>query len=78
MENVIEQFSHLRDWGVIMSDNAKYDDHINKVVTKVRQKIGWIFRTFYTRRTYILKTLWKTLVQCHIDYCSQLDVPGQT
>ena len=61
-----------------MSDNAKYDDHINKVVTKVRQKIGWIFRTFYTRRTYILKTLWKTLVQCHIDYCSQLYMPCQT
>ena len=78
MENIIEQFSSLRDLGVIMSDSAKFEDHIDKVVKKVRQKIGWIFRTFYTRRTDILKTLWKTLVQCHIDYCSQLYMPGQT
>ena len=34
-------------------------------------------RSFYTRRTDHLNNLWKTLVQCHIDYCSQLYLPGQ-
>ena len=34
-------------------------------------------RSFFTRRTDILKQLWKSLVQCHIDYCSQLYLPGQ-
>ena len=34
MENIIEQFSSLRDLGVTMSDNAKYEDHIEKVVKK--------------------------------------------
>ena len=34
-------------------------------------------RTFFTRRTDIRKQLWKTLVQCQKDYCSQLYVPGQ-
>ena len=29
------------------------------------------------RRTDHLKHLWKTLVQCYIDYCSQLYLPGQ-
>ena len=61
-----------------MSEDGKFDDHIEKVVSKVRQKIGWMLRTFYTRRMYILKQLWKTLIQCHIDYCSQLYMPGQS
>ena len=76
-ENIIERFSSLRDLGVILSDDGKFDSHIEKVSKTVRQKVGWILRTFYTRRTDHLKHLWKTLVQCHIDYCSQLYFPGQ-
>ena len=60
-----------------MSDTARFDDHVDKVVKKVRQKVGWILRTFFSRNTEILKQLWKTLVHCHIDYCSQLYMPGQ-
>ena len=77
MEDVIQQFSSIRDLGVMISDDARFDTHIEKVVSKVRQKIGWVFRTFYTRREDILKQLWKTIIQCHIDYCSQLYKPGQ-
>ena len=76
MEDTIQQFSSLRDLGIIMSDNAKFDDHHDKVIRTVRKKIGWILRTFSTRRTEVMKQLWKTLVQCHIDYCSQLTKPG--
>jgi hypothetical protein len=76
MEEVIEQSSSLRDLGVIMTDDGRFEDHINKVVKTVRQKVGWILRSFYTRRTDVMKQLWKSLVQCHIDYCSQLYMPG--
>ena len=34
MEEVIKQVSSLRDLGVIMSDTARFDDHIDKVVKK--------------------------------------------
>ena len=61
---------------MILTDNGKFQDHIEKVVKKVRQKVGWILRSCYTRRTEIIKQLWKSLVQCHIDYCSQLYMPG--
>ena len=77
MEEVIQQCSSLRDLGVIMTDNGKFDDHIDKVSKTVRQKMGWIMKSFHTRRVDILKQLWKTLIQCHIDYCSQLYMPGQ-
>jgi hypothetical protein len=76
-EDIIERFPSLRDLGVIMSDTGRFDDHIDHVAKKVRGKVGWILRTFYTRRTDIMKQLWKTLCQCHIDYCSQLYMPGQ-
>ena len=75
MKGVIEQFDNLRDLGVIMTDDAKFTSHVNKVVKQVRQKVGWMLRTFYSRKTDVLKQLWKSLAQCHVDYCSQLYMP---
>lgn len=78
MEDIIQQYSSLRDLGITMSDDAKFEQHIDNVARKVRKKMGWIFRTFNTRRVDIMKQLWKTLLQCHVDYCSQLYKPGQS
>ena len=78
MAEMIQIVSLLRDLGVIMSDDGKFEEHIQNVVSKIRQKVGWMLRTFYTRRKDILKQLWKTLLQCHIDYCSQLYMPSQS
>ena len=77
MEDIIERGTSLRDLGIILSDDGKFQDDIEKVVSKVRQRVGWLFRTFYTRRADSMKHLWKTLVQCDIDYCSQLYKPSQ-
>ena len=76
MEETIDQFSSLRDLGVILSDDGKFTTHIDKIEKQVRQKTGWVLRTFYSRRTDLLKQLWKSLLQCHIDYCSQLIMPA--
>ena len=54
------------------------DTHITHVCSKVRQKCGWILRTFNCRNTNFMKFMWKSLVQGHIDYCSQLYFPNQT
>ena len=62
---------------MILSDDVRFEEHIEKVSKTVRQKVGWITRTFFTRNTQHMKHLWKTLVQCHIDYCSQIYMPGQ-
>ena len=76
-EQIIERCSTVGGLGVILSETGKFEDHIVKVAKKVRQKVGWILRSFYTRRTDVLRHQWKTLVQCHIDYCSQLYMPRQ-
>jgi ribonuclease P/MRP protein subunit RPP40 len=68
----------LRDLGIQMSDDAKFSEKINHVSSKVWQKCCWILRTFSCRKLFFMKFLCKTLVQGHIDYCSQLYFPTQS
>ena len=77
-EDLIEVKDSLRDLGIIMSDDATFKKHIDKVCTTVKQKSAWIMRTFQCRETSFMKFIWKSLVQGHIDYCSQLYMPNQT
>ena len=72
---IIERYENLRDLGVTLSDDASFDDHLTKVVKKTRQKMGWVMRTFYSRRQDLMKTLYKTLIVPNVDYCSQLWMP---
>ena len=61
-----------------MSEDATFTNHINHVCSKVKQKSSWILRTFQSRETYFLKFMWKSLIQGHIDYCSQLYMPSKS
>ena len=58
-----------------MTNDATFSNHVEHVCSKVRQKSSWVLRTFSSRQTWFLKYMWKSLVQCHIDYCSQLYLP---
>ena len=71
----IEKKTHVKDLGVIMSDDCSFSEHINKVVGKAEEISGWILRTFTTRSALPMLTLWKSLVIPHLDYCSQLWCP---
>ena len=74
-ENIIEEKESLRDLGVQMSSDASFSIHVEGVCSKVKQKSSWILRTFSNRKSWFLKFMWKSLVQGHIDYCSQLYFP---
>ena len=56
-EEIIDRFEELRDLGVIMNERATFEDHITHVEKKVRQKIGWITHSFFTRRTQFMKQI---------------------
>jgi len=75
MKETIEAFNSLRDLGVILNDQANFSDHI-KLVCKVRQKTGWVLRTFSCRKNDFMKHIFTSLIQPHIDYCSQLWMPN--
>ncbi len=63
MKSVIDQVSTCRDLGVTLEDNATFNQHLEKVCSKARQKSGWILRTFYSRNPFFLRHMYNTLVQ---------------
>ena len=75
MDQVIEQVNNCRDLGITMSDDASFE--AQKVCKKVKQKCGWIQRTFYSREKKFMKHIFNTLVQPHLDYCSQIWYPPE-
>ena len=77
MKDVIEQVNSCRDLGIIVTDDAKFDNHIDQMCKRVKQKSGWVLRTFFTRSPHFMKTIFKSLIQPHLDYCSQLWMPQQ-
>ena len=65
------------DLGVIMCDSANFDDHIQMVVNKGMQMVGWTFRVFKTRDQTAMLTIFKSLILPYVEYCCQLWSPGR-
>lgn len=65
----------MRDLGVIFSNDGTFDKHIELTLNKMKSMSSWILRTFQTRDSVTLLTLWKSLVMPLHDYCSQLWSP---
>ena len=59
-----------------MSPDLTFTLQIEKVVTTANQVAGWGLRTFRTRGKVLIMQLLKSLVQPHLDYCSQLWSPS--
>ena len=74
-EEVIERFTSLRDLGIQLSEDGTFSEHIENVCKKARQKCGWLMRTFFNRKCHFMKQMFNSLVQPHLDYCSQLWMP---
>ncbi len=73
----IENKQSVCDLGIIMSSSGTFSDHIKQRISSLKSKIGWILRTFKTRNPLPMLTLWKQLVLCDHDYCSQLWNPDR-
>ena len=72
----ISNKSQLRDLGVTMSTDLTFSLQVEKVVRTASQMVGWGMRTFRGRGKYLMLVLLKSLVQPHLDYCSQLWSPS--
>ena len=75
-QSSVEQKDSLRDLGVMLSSDLNFSLQVEKVVTTASQMVGWGMRTFRGRGSYLLITLFKSLVQPHLDYCGQLWCPS--
>ena len=74
--NNIEEKSHLRDLGVEISNDLTFTLHIENVIAAANKLVGWALRTFRRRSRSLMLTIWKSLVQSKLDYCSQLWSPS--
>ena len=75
--SAIEEKIHVRDLGVTLSNDATFTQHILDRCEAVKSKIAWVLRTFKSRQRTPMLTIWKTLIMCHLDYCSQLWSPSK-
>ena len=73
--NIEEKSSVDKDLGVTMSNDGTFKTHIKGVVSGARSQASWVLRTFKTREKLPMMTLYKSLIQCKLDYCSQLWSP---
>ena len=68
-DEVIDRYASLRDLGIQLSDDGTFEEHIENICKKARQKCGWLMRTFYNRNCKFMKEMFNSLVQPHLDYC---------
>ncbi len=73
--NIINATDTVKDLGISMSNDCDFDSHISQLSSKCSQLCGWILRTFHTRNTLLMMTLFKSLVISRLDYASQLWSP---
>ena len=60
-----------------MSADGTFNTHIEGVIKKVRQKIGWVCQTFKYRSMEFMRHMYVSLIRPHLDYCSQLWAPSE-
>ena len=65
----------VKDLGVRIDANGGFKSHIEATVDKAKKLSAWILRTFSSRDSWTMMTLWKALVLPILDYCSQLWSP---
>ena len=76
--NIICEKEHIKDLGVLISNNLTWTKHIEEVVSKARAMMGWALRTFSTRKRDPMITIWNTQIRPILDYCSPLWSPCPT
>ena len=72
----IEVKQSLKDLGVQISADLSFKLQVEKIVAAASKMAGWGLRSFRRRSLFTMKTIWKTLVQPKLDYCSQYWSPG--
>ena len=75
MDHIIESKDNIKDLGIWMSSSGDFSFHISKVISKVKQRIGWIQRSFRTNNIEFIKFMWRTYISGLLDYNSQIWCP---
>ena len=72
----IEEKECTRDLGVQLGTNLTFSAQVDHAVTAGSRMAGWALRSFRHRGRGVMMTLFRSLVQPRLDYCSQLWSPA--
>ena len=59
-----------------MLSDLTYQVRIENTVSAANKLAGWAMRSFRRRSRSVMRTIWRCLIQCKLDYCSQLWSPS--
>ncbi|CAL4191225.1 unnamed protein product, partial [Meganyctiphanes norvegica] len=68
-ENEIKPSSKVKDLGIIASDNLRFKEHIDSVVTSSKRMISLLMRTFSMREQIPMMRLFNTYIRSKLEYC---------
>ena len=68
----IESQNVVKDLGITLSNDTYFTSNIFEKVANAKRFVGWIMRTFRSRGTLVMLTLFKAFVIPRIEYCCQL------
>ena len=74
--NAIEEKENLRDLGVQVASDCSFTAHIENTIAAGNKVAGWALRSFRRRSKKVRMTIWMTMVQSKLDYCSVLWSPS--
>ena len=74
-ETPLEKEQDIKDLGVYVSENLSWETHIAESVKRGRKCMGWILRTFKSRKAEVLLTLYRSYVIPLLEYASVLWTP---
>ena len=74
----LQLVDHIKDLGVTISKNLKFNRHIDETVKKTNSEIGRARRSFKCRHPNFLADLYKTYIRPNMEYCAPLWNPIQT
>ena len=75
--NPIKIETSVRDLGIEISATLDFLTHINQACKRARDKVSWIYRSFYSRDVVFMSFMWKTYIQPILDYGCQLWAPSK-
>ena len=73
--SIINQHDNMKDLFILMSSDCSFEKHILSVSSRCSSLSGWILRTFASRDTFTMLTLFKSLVLSMLDYGTKLWSP---
>jgi ribonucleases P/MRP protein subunit RPP40 len=73
--NSLAVFDTVKDLGVIVDSNLSFSPHIDSVISKAKQRIYLIFKSFESRDIALFTFAYKTYILPILDYCSSIWSP---